>query len=86
MCNGDCIYNPAMSFLGSWPLTSNMEVSGLHSISVVLSGASKGWLTLPDSSLIAASPHIAVSLRCVQKQGNATGLLERGGRGREREG
>lgn len=86
MCNGYSTYNPSMSFIGSWPLPSNMEVSELRSISVILSGASKGLLTVPGSSLIAAPPLIAVSLRCVLKQGNAVGPLEReGGRG-EREG
>jgi len=68
MYNRGYTYNPAMSFMVSVPTPSDMEVSGLRSNSITLSGASKGWLTEPGSYLIAASPLIAVSLRCVQKQ------------------
>lgn len=75
MCNGYSTYDPSMSFIGSLPLPSDTEVSQLQSISVILSGASKSRLTVPGSSLIAASPLIAVSLKSVQKQGNVAGPL-----------
>lgn len=77
MCNGYSTYNTTMSFIVSLPLPSDMRVSGLWSNSIALSDASKAHLTAPGSSLIAASPLIAVSPRCVQRQCNVAGLLGR---------
>lgn len=64
MCYEVSTHNPEMSFIVSCS-PSDKEVSGLRSNSITLSGASKARLTVPGSSLIAASPLIAVSLRCV---------------------
>lgn len=82
MCNGYSTYNTTMSFIVSLPLPSDMRVSGLWSNSIALSDASKAHLTAPGSSLIAASPLIAVSPRCVQRQCNVAGLLGRQEKGR----
>lgn len=70
--------NPDASFIVS---PSDMEMSWLCTNSIALSGARKGRLTVPASSLIAASLLIAVSLRCVQCHCDVSGLL---GRGRKR--
>lgn len=69
--------DPDMSFIVSYLSPSDTEVSRLRSISIALSGASKGWLTAPGWSLRATSPLIAVSLRCVLRQCNVAELLGR---------